>query len=514
MEFEDETGPRYRGASTEEEAASDSDSLPETVTVFLRHLEEHVKKGHADDVYDLYENHFNKLTERYFQKCRWPDENAVSQYISDPLTMLLYKEMYYRHIYSRLQPSFDDRKESWENYAALIEAILGDMAGDCKFELPAQWIWDLLDEFVYQFQTYTLFRNKQIKANNEDMVDTLKNNRGMWDAVVVYRLLHRLANESGVNKYLAQPEESRSVKEGSTTKNMFGYFALTQLLRVECLHGDYHMALRAIEFVDFGPAALYHKVAACHTTMAYYTGFAYLMMRRYQDAVKTFQSALTNQSRARIAYSLSYQQDQIAKKTEQMTALLLISNALSPQRLDESLLQNIKDKHFEKQQKLQKMDDTVFEELFSYSCPKFISPTPPDWDCLETFNPNEAHQRQLKLFLHEVTQQQKFPEIRAYMRLYSAMPVAKLSQFLDQDTETLRTMLMSYKYKTRQIVRTNGAPLDGAMVNCSDINYSLDGTMMHMVAQKPQQQYTDVFLQHIAKFQDIIRTIEGKSAAA
>merc|ERR1711924_469239 len=48
------------------------------------------------------------------------------------------------------------------------------------------------------------------------------------------------------------------------------------------------------------------------------------------------------------------------------------------------------------------------------------------------------------------------------------------------------------------------------MGNC-DINFSLEGGMMHMVAQKPQQQYTDVFLQNIVKFQDIIRTIEGKS---
>ena len=47
-------------------------------------------------------------------------------------------------------------------------------------------------------------------------------------------------------------------------------------------------------------------------------------------------STQVHQSRARLSYSLSYQQDQIAKKTEQMTALLLLSNALSPMRLDES----------------------------------------------------------------------------------------------------------------------------------------------------------------------------------
>jgi translation initiation factor 3 subunit L len=515
MAWSDQEEPRgYRVMSNDEEAESDSDRLPDSVTHFLRQLEDNVKRGNADEVFALYEEHFNKLTERYFGKQRWPHADTVTEYISDPFTLLLYKEMYYRHIYSRLQPSFEERNGSWENYTALTEFILGDMRGDCKTDLPAQWVWDFLDEFVYQFQTFTMFRNKQIKANNEDMIEQMKANMSMWNSVKVYSLLHNLVKESGVNEYLAQPEEQRSIKVGSSCKIMFGYFALTQLLRMECLYGDYHMALKAIEFVDFGPASLYHKVAACHTTMHYYTGFSYLMMRRYQDAVRTFQNALVHQSRARLSYSLSYQQDQIAKKTEQMTALLLLSNALSPMRLDESLLQNIKDKYFEKQQKLQKGDETTFEELFSYSCPKFISPTPPDWDALETFNPNEAHQRQLKLFLQEVQQQQKFPEIRAYLRLYSAMPVAKLSQFLEFDEENLRTLLMCYKFKNRQIVRTAGAPLDGAAVSNCDINFSLEGSMMHMVAQKPQQQYTDVFLQNIVKFQDIIRTIEGKPIAA
>ena len=108
---------------------------------------------------------------------------------------------------------------------------------------------------------------------------------------------------------------------------------------------------------------------------------------------------------------------------------------------------------------------------------------------------------------------------------------------------------LSRRFKNRQIVRTAGAPLDGTAVSNCDINFSLEGGMMHMVAQKPQQQsaavariprscwgalldrhacpmppdsgcdvplrrYTDVFLQNIVKFQDIIRTIEGKSPAA
>merc|ERR1719440_911176 len=157
---------------------------------------------------------------------RWPQFEVAEQYISDPFTMLMYKEMYYRHIYSRLTPSFEERLESWANYTALMEYILEDMKTDCKTDLPAQWVWDLLDEFIYQFQTFTTFRNKQIKANNEDMIETMKSNITMWDSVTVYSLLYRLVKESKVNEYLAQPEEQRSIKEGSSCRIMFGYFAL------------------------------------------------------------------------------------------------------------------------------------------------------------------------------------------------------------------------------------------------------------------------------------------------
>jgi translation initiation factor 3 subunit L len=297
------------------------------------------------------------------------------------------------------------------------------------------------------------------------------------------------------------------------TSLLFGYFALVGLLRVECLFGDYYMALRTVDGLDYGPVALYHKVPSCHTTVYYYTGFSYLMMRRYQDAVRTFSNVLVHLSGSR--FGGSYQQDQIMKKSEQMGALLMISVALSPQKVDDSVMQNIKDKHYDKQQKLQKGDSNTFEELFNYTCPKFISPAPADWDSLDTFNPNEAHTRQLNLFLLEVQQQQKFPDIRAYMRLYSVMPVPKLSQFLDLEPDTLRTLLMCYKYKTRQLVQNiHGPPLEGVSTSCSDINYTLDGNMMHMIAQKSQKQYTDIFLQQIVKFQDIIRTIEGKPITA
>jgi translation initiation factor 3 subunit L len=472
-------------------------------------------------VYQLYDQQFNNLTERFYKNQRWPSVEELKKQREDCITeefiLKLYKEMYYRHLYSRLvqQVTLEDRKESWENYVALLESVRKAMDSKEAIELPMQWVWDVLDEFIYQYQTFTTFRNKAVKANAEASgdaktpVEFIKENPDMWDTVKVYRILQSLAAGSQVRAYLALPEDQRVSASKEQSSLFFGYFAIIGLLRLECLFGDYYMALKMVDDLDFGPVALYHKVPACHTTVFYYTGFSYLMMRRYEDAVRTFNSVLQHLGRTRLAPSLSYQQEQIMKKAEQMNALLMIAVALAPQRVDDSMLQQVKDKHYEKQQKLQKGDQTTFEELFNYTCPKFISPAPPDWGATETFNPNEAHQRQLSLFLMEVQQQAKFPEIRAYMRLYSAMPIPKLSQFLELDADTLRTLLMCYKYKTRPQGSLAG-PSDGMPNSTPDVSFTLDGSMMHMVAPKPQKQYTNIFLQQIVKFQDIIRNIEGK----
>lgn len=42
----------------------------------------------------------------------------------DPIFLILYRELYYRHVYSRLQPDIDDRFHSYENSCELFNYIL------------------------------------------------------------------------------------------------------------------------------------------------------------------------------------------------------------------------------------------------------------------------------------------------------------------------------------------------------------------------------------------------------
>jgi translation initiation factor 3 subunit L len=46
-------------------------------------------------------------------------------------------------------PSLEQRFESYRNYCKLFNAILS-AERPLELELPIQWLWDIIDEFIYQ----------------------------------------------------------------------------------------------------------------------------------------------------------------------------------------------------------------------------------------------------------------------------------------------------------------------------------------------------------------------------
>ena len=86
--------------------------------------------------------------------CRssWPPVEMVAGLVdNDHVFCLLYKELYYRHIYAKLTPTLEQRCESWDNYCSLFGIILH---GNVNMVLPVQWLWDMIDEFIYQYQSF------------------------------------------------------------------------------------------------------------------------------------------------------------------------------------------------------------------------------------------------------------------------------------------------------------------------------------------------------------------------
>jgi translation initiation factor 3 subunit L len=49
---------------------------------------------------------------------------TFSDVVLDQIFLILYRELYYRHVYSRLQPNIDDRFHSYENSCELFNYLL------------------------------------------------------------------------------------------------------------------------------------------------------------------------------------------------------------------------------------------------------------------------------------------------------------------------------------------------------------------------------------------------------
>jgi hypothetical protein len=65
--------------------------------------------------FDIADQRFNRLTEKFYQKAPWPEADSIAPLVNnDPHFLILYKELYYRHIYARLTPTIDHRFASYD----------------------------------------------------------------------------------------------------------------------------------------------------------------------------------------------------------------------------------------------------------------------------------------------------------------------------------------------------------------------------------------------------------------
>lgn len=356
--------------------------------VYFRNV---INEGSIEEIQQLYENTFPKLSETHFEKRAWPNEDELASIVEDDDSafLILYKELYFRHIHAKIQggPSLDQRVASFLNYCNFFNFILSS-ATPVTLELPDIWLWELVDEFVYQFQNFAQYRARLVDKTEEEMEQLLTHNMKVWNILCILNVLHSLVTISNIKLQLSVAAEGGNpdLTAGEFGRlpfyRMLGYFSLVGLLRVHSLLGDYHQAIKVLEPIEIHMKSRYCDIPACKISTSYYVGFAYLMMRRYSDAIRSFSSILLYIQRTKQFYqNRSYQNDQINKQTEQMYHLLAICLVLHPQYIDESIQQVLREKNYhDNMYKMQCGDLETFRTFFMFACPKFVSPCPPAAD--------------------------------------------------------------------------------------------------------------------------------------
>lgn len=505
--------------------------MPESVKNFLVYFRNNVNEGLIFELQALYEHTWPKLTEDYFEKRPWPEESEVATIVdSDPVFMILYKELYFRHIYARIQggPSLEQRFNSFYNYCDLFNYILS-AEEPVPLELPDLWLWELIDEFVYQFQSFAQYRSR-LQNKKEQELETLNSNNKVWNVLCVLNVLHSLVDKSNIKQQLevyasgGDPDSVSGEFGSHSLYKMLGYFSLVGLLRLHSLLGDYYQAIKVLENIEVHKKSQYAHIPACQISTSYYVGFAYMMMRRYSDAIRTFSSILLYIQRTKQLFaSKTYQHDQINKQTDQMYHLLAICLVLHPQCIDESIQQTLREKSYhEKMYKMQYGDLQEFENSFVYACPKFLSPYPPPIDSLPGDYSKEAIQHQTQVFMEEVAQQKMLPTIRSYLKLYTTLPLSKLATFmaqnsrtseasnrdLDKEMQSLVIHLLCFKHKMKNVVWSKGASgLEGKFQSGSELDFYIDNDMIHIADTKVAHRYGDFFIRKILKFEDLNRKL-------
>jgi translation initiation factor 3 subunit L len=154
-------------------AASYTYHIPQSVKTFVSDLYRSIRAGDVGGARALYEETFHRLSVGLYRDTPWPPAEAVAPYCDDDhVFLLLYRELAFRHAHARLPAGLTlrHRADSWDNYCSLFGVVLQDTVA---VQLPNRWLWDMVDEFVYQFQRFCQYRAK-LQDKSEEEINLLK----------------------------------------------------------------------------------------------------------------------------------------------------------------------------------------------------------------------------------------------------------------------------------------------------------------------------------------------------
>lgn len=120
-DYDDADGHRQMQLSQQPDIGYDPNFVPDSVKSFVVHLYRHIREKNVYEIHQMYETSFHTLSDRLFKDTPWPSVDAVAHFVdNDHVFCLLYREMWFRHLYARLSPTLKQRIDSWDNYCGLF----------------------------------------------------------------------------------------------------------------------------------------------------------------------------------------------------------------------------------------------------------------------------------------------------------------------------------------------------------------------------------------------------------
>jgi len=264
--------------------------------------------------------------------------------------------------------------------------------------------------------------------------------------------------------------------------------------------GDYYGALETLDQIDLDHFKRNSKGELPQANLSYYTGFAYLMLRRYSDAVDVLSDFISTYSRKRLDHT--GKEDAVKKMVARVSGVLALSLGMYPQTLEEGVASVVREMYGDKLQRMQRSDVVAFEETFEEVCPKFVSASVPDYSGAM---PENAGKVQLRLFITEVRQRMSLPELTSYLKLCTAVDTAKLAGLANKDKDALIADLLSSKIICKNLKHPGGAaPVSaGELTSMAPVGFYIKNDVIHVAQSKEVERHGDYFIGEILKYEDM-----------
>ena len=470
--------------------------LKEVVSEFLGQFNEDYKTGKTDNLAFLTDFAFHRLSDEAFRDKAWPSLEGIDESLRlHDHTRLLYQELQHRHAFSRLQNSVDVglRCQAWADYLQLFKALGAEEATLHECELPPKWVWEILDESLYQFHNFCFFLAR-LKKEDPLMAELQHRRLDLPTFSAFESALKDLVKRTGVQAASGDLQ----LEEKPRTRHFFGYFGYLALIKLYISHGYVAEAFALIQKISAQIISkIYRRSWGTLISLFYYSGVTYLLSGEILKSTRLLEKCCAFFARYKHFLSKSLQADKYSRLVERATMLLAICLSFNKIETEDSVSKAIAEKHSEKFSKLLKYDQQTFEETFTQGCCKITKPLLRAED-LEAYVGQEASvdliPGHVHKFLGELNKYRILNGVESVLLIYSRLSLSKLAKVLGLIEGQVEQYLQEYEVIRQALPRDSvfeKTYLKNLMINLQTYSFKITGReveVRHLDATKPESE--------------------------